>query len=101
MKPEEFDFSRKELEEIDDIIAKFFTDEYFREERAGHSMTIYELVDFVHKEIHQDESTLINERRDLLDKLHQNNYIRAVIYTALVQISKVIYEQYLIEKYGK
>ena len=63
-------------------------------------MTIYELVDFIHTQLHQDETTLINEKLDLLDKFHQNKYIRAVIYTSLVQISKTIYEHYLKNKYG-
>lgn len=101
MKAEDFGFSRDELDEIDNITARFFKDEYFREERAGYSMTIYELVDFIHTQIHQDETTLINEKRDLLDKFHQNKYIRAVIYTSLVQISKTIYEHYLRDKYGR
>ena len=42
-----------------------------------------------------------DEKRDLLDKFHQNKYIRAVIYTSLVQISKTIYEYYLKDKYGR
>ena len=83
MKAEDFGFSRDELDQIDNIAAQFFKEEYFREERAGYTMTIYELVDMIHT------------------KFHQNKYIRAVIYTSLVQISKTIYEYYLKDKYGR
>ena len=98
MRAEDFGFSRDELDQIDNIAAQFFKEEYFREERAGYTMTIYELVDMIHTKLHQDETTLINEKLDLLDKFHQNKYIRAVIYTSLVQISKTIYEYYLKDK---
>jgi|TARA_B100001063_G_C16668734_1_gene505116 hypothetical protein len=101
LKAEDFGFTNEELDEIDNVAAEFFKDEYFREERAGYTMTIYELVDLIHTKLHLDETTLINEKLDLLDKFHQNKYIRAVIYTSLVQISKTIYEHYLKNKYGK
>jgi len=101
VKAEDFGFTKDELDEIDNVAAEFFKDEYFREERAGYTLTIYELVDLIHTKLHIDETTLTNEKLDFLDKFHQNKYIRAVIYTSLVQISKTIYEHYLKNKYGK
>jgi len=74
VKAEDFGFTKDELDEIDNIAAEFFKDEYFREERAGYTMTIYELVDLIHTKLHHDETTLINEKLDLLDKFHQNKY---------------------------
>jgi len=62
LKAEDFGFTNEELDEIDNVAAEFFKDEYFREERAGYTMTIYELVDLIHTKLHLDETTRINEK---------------------------------------
>jgi len=87
--------SDKSIEEINDIIAKFFVDEYFREERAGHSMLIYEIIDMVFKGIDSKASTLLEEKREIIDKYYQEEYIRTVIYATLVQIGKETYRHYI------
>ena len=86
--------SNKSLDEINDVVAKFYAEEYFREERAGHSMHIYEIVDMVYKGLNNKESSLYVEREDIIDEYHQKEYIRMVIYAVLIQIGKITLKHY-------
>lgn len=77
------------LTEIDEISAPFYAAEYFRAQRNGEEMTIYEIVDLIHKNTYPEGVSLIYD-----DVVYHKSIVKATIYSTLIQIAKKIYLSY-------
>ena len=81
--------SDTKLKEIDEISAPFYAEEYFRKQRDGEEMTIYEIVDLIHTNTYPHGISLIYD-----DEVYHKSVVKATIYSTLVHIAKNIYHTY-------
>ena len=77
------------LTEINEITAPFYAQEYFRRQKSGEELTIYEIVDLIHKNTYPEEVSLIHD-----DVLYHKSIVKAIIYSTLIEIAKKIYHSY-------
>lgn len=77
------------LTEINEITAPFYAQEYFRKQKSGEELTIYEIVDLIHKNTYPEEVSLIHD-----DVLYHKSIVKAIIYSTLIEIAKKIYHSY-------
>tara|TARA_R100000458_G_C8148335_1_gene156915 strand:+ start:176 stop:433 length:258 start_codon:yes stop_codon:yes gene_type:complete len=80
--------NKGKLYEINEITAPFYAREYFLALEKGEELSIYELVDLIHKN-NFPEISLIKE-----DKEYHRDIIKTIIYATLIEIAKKIYQTY-------
>ncbi len=77
------------LTEINEITAPFYAQEYFRKQKKGEELTIYEIVDMIHKNTYPEGVSLIHD-----DVVYHKSIVKATIYSTLIEIAKKIYHSY-------
>ncbi len=77
------------LTEINEITAPFYAQEYFRKQKNGEELTIYEIVDMIHKATYPEGISLIYD-----DEVYHRSIVKAIVYSTLIEIAKKIYHSY-------
>ena len=71
------------LTEINEITAPFYAQEYFRKQKNGEELTIYEIVDMIHKATYPEGMSLIYD-----DEVYHRSIVKAIVYSTLIEIAK-------------
>jgi len=77
------------LTEINEITAPFYAQEYFRKQKGGEELTIYEIVDMIHKATYPEGISLVYD-----DEVYHRSIVKAIVYSTLIEIAKKIYHSY-------
>jgi len=80
--------NKGKLYEINEITAPFYAREYFLRLENKEELSIYELIDLIHKN-NFPEISLLKE-----DQEYHRDIIKTIIYATLIEIAKKIYHSY-------